>query len=75
MFYRIEWTIELDADTAREAAEKAFEIMQRPGTTANYFTVAPEIGEPVNVDLSEPPDPEPIGDAAKRVVADLWDFI
>lgn len=53
--YRIEWTIDLDGATPREAAQKAFEIMQRPGTTATYFTVK-EFDSPadaVDVDLLE----------------------
>lgn len=53
--YRIEWTIDLDGNTPREAAEKAFEIMQTPGTTATCFVVREfdSNDDAVSVDLLE----------------------
>jgi hypothetical protein len=48
--YRVEWEIEIDAETPREAAEKAFEAMQVP-TTANAFDVYDPKGNKVHVDL------------------------
>lgn len=51
--YRVEWSIDLEAETPREAAEMAFQIMQKPGTTATVFDVAEfdSDGEAVRVDL------------------------
>lgn len=37
--FHVTWTIDLAAKTAREAAEKAFRIMQKRDTTANCFEV------------------------------------
>ena len=53
--YHIEWTIDLPAGTPREAAQMAFAIMQKPGTTATDFTVkgfdSPD--DAISVDLLE----------------------
>jgi len=51
-FY-IEWRIQVEAPTARAAAEKASEIMHRPGTTATVFHVSDASGEFEVVDLLE----------------------
>ena len=47
------WEIDLDAETPREAAEKAFRIMQRPGTSATVFDVTDAAGDTCRVDLME----------------------
>jgi hypothetical protein len=57
--YRVRWEIEVEAETPREAAEKARHYQTKPGTTATVFAVA-EIrpyairrhGDPVTIDLT-----------------------
>lgn len=51
--FHVVWDIDIYAETPREAAEQAFAHMQRLGTTANYFEVYDEDGNPTCVDLSE----------------------
>ena len=51
--HHVTWEIDLDAGTPREAAEEAFAIMQRPGTTATVFDVTDEAGATHRVDLME----------------------
>lgn len=52
--YHVQWEIDVDADTAEDAARQAFAHMQRVGTTATVFQVYsdPE-GDCVTVDLTE----------------------
>jgi hypothetical protein len=56
--YLVTWTIDIDADTPREAAEKAFRIQQDPDTVALFFTVREGDQPPVNVDLYYEDDAE-----------------
>jgi hypothetical protein len=50
--FRVEWDVDaMYADTPLEAAQEAFEIMQRPGTTATCFTVIGNDGSVTEVDL------------------------
>lgn len=57
--FLVTWVIDIeDEDSHVDAARKAFEIMQRPGTTANVFDVQEKlgdtlIGEVKRVDLEE----------------------
>jgi len=37
--YQVKWVIDVEAETALEAAKEAFRHMQEPGTTANVFGV------------------------------------
>ncbi|MGW5147556.1 hypothetical protein [Rhodococcus koreensis] len=37
--YRVIWEIDIDADTPQQAAEKAWETMRKPDSTANVFRV------------------------------------
>jgi len=37
--YRVSWEIDVEADSPREAAEKALEIQKRPDSTATVFRV------------------------------------
>ncbi len=37
--YRVTWVIDIDADTPREAAEKALEIQRDPQSIATHFIV------------------------------------
>lgn len=45
--YLITWYIELDADSAEEAAQKALEIQRDPDSTATVFDVQAEGGNSV----------------------------
>lgn len=54
--FKLEWTIDIDADTPREAAEKALEIQRRAGSSAVVFNVIDENGEQGRVDLDEDDD-------------------
>ena len=49
--YLVTWEIDIEADTPEAAALEAFAHMQRPGTTANFFTVYDERGDGTSVDL------------------------
>jgi hypothetical protein len=53
MNYRVSWEIDIDADSPREAAERALEIQRRPDSIATVFTVRDESGESIEVDLGE----------------------
>lgn len=55
MLYLVTWKIDIDADSPREAAQKAREIQLSPDSTATVFDVAPEKGDPVRIDLLEEP--------------------
>ena len=57
--YRVRWEIEVEAETPREAAEKARHYQTKPGTTATVFEVAEihpyavwRYGDPVTVNLT-----------------------
>lgn len=51
--YLVTWVIDIeDVDSPTEAAEKAWEHMRRPGSTANVFTVTDDTGT-YEVDLDE----------------------
>lgn len=55
--YLVQWEIDIAAASSPyHAARQAFEIMQRPGSSANAFTVIEfdSDGESVPVDLSDP---------------------
>ncbi|TAA54603.1 hypothetical protein [Shinella sp. JR1-6] len=57
--YLVMWEIDVvEACSPRHAARQAFEIMQRPGTTATSFTVIEfdSGGEAVSVDLLDGED-------------------
>lgn len=53
--YLVTWEIDIDADTAHEAARQAHEIVCRPDTLANVYKVIEHDsnGEAVTVDLEE----------------------
>lgn len=52
--YRVEWTMDIEADSPEAAARQAFAHMQRPGTTANVFDVQQDDGsDAVRIDLEE----------------------
>jgi hypothetical protein len=53
--YRVYWEIDVEADTVKEAAQKALAIQRRPDSTATVFDVTDESGETVRVDLDEDP--------------------
>lgn len=75
--YVVEWMIDIDdADSPRQAAEKAFAIVQRPGTSANVFDVTGEDSETHRIDLQEIWQQEAaarIGlTALQREILDTW---
>lgn len=53
MTYRVKWEIDIDANTAKEAAKKAFECICKEGTMDNCFDVSNNLGEVTRVDLLE----------------------
>ena len=54
--YVVRWEIQLDADSPRDAAERALAIHRDPKSLAVFFEVWPsgEPGKTVCVDLDEP---------------------
>jgi hypothetical protein len=57
--YRVRWEIEVEAETPREAAEKARHYQTKPGTTAMEFEIAEihpyavrRCGKPLSIDLT-----------------------
>lgn len=53
MRYFVTWEIDKYAETPEEAALEAFGHMNRPGTSATFFTVYDDRGDGVSVDLQE----------------------
>ena len=52
--YKVYWEIDIEADSGREAAERALEIQRKPGSMATCFTVWREgSGRKEDFDLSE----------------------
>lgn len=53
--YHIQWEIDLDANSPREAAERAMRLLRLPFTTATVFDVIEHDsdGESVRIDLEE----------------------
>ena len=48
--HRVIWEIDIDAETPREAAEKALEIQRDVNSTATHFTVITMQSDDMNVD-------------------------
>ena len=52
--YLVKWKISIEAHSPREAAERAWEIMRRPDSTASVFTVIGEDNDGLDyIDLME----------------------
>ena len=51
--FHLVWEIDIDANSPREAAEKALAIQKCPDSIATVFQVIDERGESVRVDLLE----------------------
>ena len=51
MMMRVIWEIDLDADSPREAAEKALAIHRNPESIATVFDVVDKTGRKTTVDL------------------------
>ena len=51
MTLRVTWQIDLEADSPREAAEKALEIQRNPDSIATVFDVVNGAGKKTRVDL------------------------
>jgi hypothetical protein len=49
--FRVIWEIDLEDESALEAAEHVRAIQVRPGTTATVFTVIDPAGHRVDIDL------------------------
>lgn len=49
--FLVEWTIEIHADTPREAAKEALKIQRDPESIAVYFKVFDPDGDETHVDL------------------------
>ena len=54
--YRVEWCIDVYAESYKEAAQQAWGTMRRENSTANYFTVFDQDNDGRTVDLSENPE-------------------
>lgn len=55
--YLVTWEMDIYADSPREAAEKAWDYMRHPFSTANVFTVIDKDGDMIIVDLLEEQQP------------------
>lgn len=51
--YRVEWSIDIEADTPEAAARQAWAHMRRHDSTANVFTVISASGDQEQIDLQE----------------------
>ncbi len=57
--YRVEWEMDTEAESPREAAENAWRLMRTEGSIANVFTVIQVPTDiSVEVDLNEPEEEE-----------------
>jgi hypothetical protein len=54
MTYRVTWEIDIEADSARDAARKAQEIQLDPSSTATVFKVERPDGSVAMFDLCRP---------------------
>ena len=53
--YRVTWTIDIDADTPREAAQRALDIQRDPDSCATCFEVTdPTAPMTIDIDLGVP---------------------
>ena len=50
---RVTWEIDVEANTAREAAEKALAIQRKPESAATVFDVVDGHGKKTRIDLDE----------------------
>lgn len=51
--YKVIWEIEIEAESAEEAARKAFEIQRDPDSIATVFNIKAPNGEEFIIDLLE----------------------
>lgn len=49
--FRVRWEIDIEADTPRAAAKEALDLQRDKDSICNHFTVIPEVGEHIPVDL------------------------
>jgi hypothetical protein len=54
--YRVVWTIDVDADSAKEAAAKALEIQRDKESTATVFSVSTKVETTEVIDVSCKPE-------------------
>ena len=67
--FHVTWEIDIQADTPRQAAQKALKLMRDPGASVTVFGVRGEGGEQSRIDL--PADGE---DKAQPVKPDLSQY-
>lgn len=67
--YRVTWEIDIDADSPRDAANKARVLQTRDGTTATVFSVQPD-GQPGEVEIIDTADSDPCD---LFDIQDTWD--
>ena len=51
--YLVSWQIDIEADSPKEAAEEAYQIMSDPNSLARFFTVQSEGGVEVSVEVDQ----------------------
>ena len=51
--YHVKWEIDLDADSAEEAAQEALRVHRDLGSIASVFTVTDELGNEKTIDAIE----------------------
>ena len=56
MRYSIIWSIDIEAETPRDAAEEALKIHRDPESTATCFEVMDDEGTVINIDLLKDPE-------------------
>ena len=56
MTYRVIWEIDIEAGSARQAAQRALEIQRNPESIATVFAVCNAAGNAETVDLEEEED-------------------
>jgi hypothetical protein len=54
--YRVKWTIDIDADSAKEAAVRALRIQRDTDSTATVFDVSTTVETTKTIDVSCKPE-------------------
>lgn len=63
--FRVEWSMDIEADTPEDAARQTWAHMRRHDSTANVFTVISASGEQETIDLQEIDEAAESKDAAQ----------
>ena len=51
--FLVVWSMDVYAETAKDAAQTAWDLLGEPNSTANYFEVYDQDGIKTNIDLGE----------------------